>query len=378
MLTVLVSLALVTLPDAATVPLTVQVKRSECSSSFNTAYIKFKTTMHCTWDYRKNGCYGTFDLDLNETEPDGLGGLRRKYLCLVPSPGPKPAPLDIESELSGVKVSYPLNNGTLSFNRLQFTTWVENFHPTSSIVTVGVWTNWRNNPDTMVDDFDAEVTGELIWTTNSVSRLIRRGGGCGTASSSICGSVSNVVLPAGEVLGGTAFSSIIIGASSSSTTTNVGISSFRVEATSAPRSNGYSIRQYGEVVSTSPVGVSFGRETLTLVGQPQEVVRLHAGPFSETDSQPSAGSVVVNNVPLSALRCGLRSFKFETSSGLDRKLGAFSAGLDSRDCGWDPSLSFVAYGFWDWRLSRMDQFNATTPYIEPFIGEFGVEATRLP
>lgn len=186
-----------------------------------------------------------------------------------------------------------------------------------------------------------------------------------------------MTLPAGEVLGGTAFSSVLIGVTG--TAPDVALSGFRFETTSQPLPTGYSHAEYGEISTNSPVGVRFVRESLTLVGQAQEVVRLHPPPFSRSDYYPFAGSVSVPNVPLSALRCGLRYVKFDVGGrGQDMKLGAFSAGLDSIDCGWDPSVSFVGFGFWDWRLSDPLDFNATPPYVEQYLGNFGVEATRLP
>ncbi|GMU62835.1 MAG: hypothetical protein AMXMBFR34_45980 [Myxococcaceae bacterium] len=219
----------------------------------------------------------------------------------------------------------------------------------------------------MVEQFTAELFGEIVWTTNQDSQLIRGAGSCTTPTGTSCTATTTTFSwPTGWTYGGTALRGVEIESQAPH-----GILPTRLSADPAEvvKTKGAKIAWECGLAdgSTSGPGLSCGYSSLTIVGAPREVFRAWVGPFNRPSSPPAAYGFSVPFYPRAASRCALRSFS-ATSGGTGGTTDAIWLGANSTDCGWSPGNVYNGSG-----LHGFEAAPSASPEVE-----FSLDATRLP
>lgn len=347
------------------VPLTSeQYFGSSCGASNETGYVPFKATLTCTTHPAKTGCVAYGMIPLRTTN-----GTVLPYECQRDISLPMVPIQDVGIELSGVQFdTSPVS--LHDFVDLRLSTAVTSFDPVNHRVEWSTTVNWMDAPAGMVDQFTVAVHGELVWTTNRLSRLIRTSNTC-IGRADTCTGLSKISFPANWVYGGTAFSSL----ESKYLYPQGATLGTRPTELSADISESIGVGA-GSLYATCTIGGGgrMGCTTgmLSLVGDPAEVVPSTMGPFQWQDVQPRSLGFSMPAPSRSAMRCGLRQYRVSSINMNAQRFGGIWFGSNSADCGWSPGPVYNTIGLFNWR------FEASVPMVDRYDISHMLSATRLP
>lgn len=337
--------------------------KSSCSSSQRTGYVPVVTQLTCTTHAGMDGCTATGRVYLNE-----LVGTNYWYMCDRPVQDGTVAIQDAEIELSGIK--FDALGAQQSFKQLEVRVEATHFDPVTFLLEWRVVLNWKLAPPAMVDRFTADVFGEIVWTTNQDSRLVRGSGTCSGSAETCTASATSFTWPAGWIYAGSALRGVDV-ESQSSSAQGILPSLISVDPGEVVKTSGAKITWQCtlEDGNSPPPGITFSYNSLSIIGAPSEVYRAWVGPFGHLSSPAVTAGFYQPFHKRAAARCGLRSFA--ASSG--RSTGGTTAmiwfGADSRDCGWSPGDLYTGMGLYGFE----DYLNTGGEKVE-----FSLDATRLP
>jgi hypothetical protein len=352
-------------PNAGLVQATgLTIQDSRCSSSKMTATIPFSTSFHCEFNGTLNGCYAEFGVNLLETVPDpALPRARlRRFMCLTSSKSVRLPIADIESELSGIEVS--VDAGVATFAELEFQTYVKYFDPAAMVATVVVHANWRDAPGTMMDLFDATVHGELVWTTNQNSHLIRGETSC-TQAGETCITSDHKSWGTENSVGGAALRGFRLASSGGS-----GHPIDRLQVSVSETVTPYSSSTYGSCTVGAAPTTHCETKYLAVRGEPTEIAPYGGLVANRTWSARTTTSTAWGANPTQKNRCAMKGFTTTNDRGIAQPWGALAIGATSTDCGYTPFSAYSAFLLWDWRW--MD--SSFYPY---YLMSTTIEATGL-
>ncbi|MCC6333594.1 MAG: hypothetical protein IT380_06370 [Myxococcales bacterium] len=343
-----------------------QYYTSSCSTSERTGYVPFVARLTCAAHSGMDGCVASGRVDLSAQLYHPTYGIAYRYMCDREIPEGPVAVEDAEVEISGLK--YDLTRtGPDTFYQVKILVEKTHYDPATHVLDWRAVVNWKRAPVTMVEEFTAEIFGEIVWTTNEVSQLVRGSGSCLTPNATACTAVATqMTWPAGWIYGGTALRGIEIESQSTQAILPTNISADLGEVI---KSTGAKIAwECGLANGATPVpGLACGYSSLTIVGDKSEVFRAWVGPFAHGSMPPVVQSFTTPFYPRSATRCGLRNFA-ATSGGVSGTTDALWIGAHSVDCGWSPGNVYNGVGFHGFEADWTSQ-----PKVE-----FSLDATRLP
>lgn len=323
----------------------------------------FDVKLTCTTHAGMDGCVAAGRVDLSEFGSD------YRFMCQRQGWQGTVAIDDADLDLSGVRFDVVPAGSQQDFNLLRVQVEKLSFDPNSFVLDWQVTVNWKASPSAMVDRFTAEVFGEIVWTTNQDSHLVRTSGWCNTPDEQCTASASTVTWPTGWIYGGTALSSIQLESQSSVGVHPTEVSAEITEVVGSIKAKAAPICTLSDGNSPAP-GLQCDYNQLTIVGTSSEVFRAWVGPFTQSSSPAISAGFSTPFYKKAAARCGLRAFSAVSGAASGGATSVLWFGANSSDCGWSPGDVYNGIGLYG--------FEATgAPGASPKVS-FSLDATRLP